>query len=123
MTVVKPTFLTDVTAAETDDICGMKFWHSHLSGGAGMINKRDILPDALDKQVHLDLRAVADMETLDAASIQGAIDEVLAGLTSEEKLDIGKMELLYRRLGWVAAFAIYQESNIREEFETMPVDP
>jgi hypothetical protein len=115
-------YLTNVSSVETDDTCGMKYWMSHLEGGSGIMKEDEVLPHLLDKAAHNDLRALSTMEDISPPAIQAIIDDVLSSLSSEDKLDVGKMELLYRRLGWFAAFALYLEPTLRAEYETIPVD-
>lgn len=116
-------YMTDVSGAEMDDTCGMRFWFNKMEGGKGILNKDSIIPQLLDGEIHNDLRSLSYMNDISAHAIQKIIDGVLAGITKEDRQDIRKMELLYRRLGWFAAFAMWIEPDIRAEFDTLPIDP
>lgn len=116
-------YMTDVSSVETDDTCGMKFWMNKFEGGKGILNRDDVIPKMLDVAIHDDLRALSAMDDISSAALQAAVDIVLGGLTMEDKRDTKKMELLYRRLGQFVAFGLYQEPQIRRDYETLPIDP
>ena len=116
-------YLTDISRVETDDLCGMRYWMNRLEGGQGVSLQNDIIRQLIDSQIHGDLRTLAMTIDLSPLTIQDNINEVLSHLTAKDKEDIPKMELLYRRLGWFAAFALYMEGPIRTEYETIPIEP
>lgn len=118
----KPFYLTDVTQARTDDTCGMQYWYSTQEKGFGVTKADRLVLDLLDKEIHRDLRALADMKDISPRAIQDVIDSILEPLSGEDRQDTRRMELLYRRLGWFAAFALYVEPKIREDYETLPID-
>jgi hypothetical protein len=115
-------YFTEVTEAETDANCGMKYWYSYLSGGNGITKKDLLIRNKIEAESLRDFRAIAEMEDISPVAIQAKIDDVLSPLTAVDKTDISKMELLYRRLGWLAAFALFIEPKIREEYETVKTD-
>lgn len=114
--------IADMEGAEVDDTCGMKYWYSFMEGGRGIIPKDHVIPDLIDREIHNDLAAIAEMEVINPSTLQAAVDEILARLTPKDKEDQYKMELLYRRLGWLVAFALYVEPNIRATFDTIKTD-
>lgn len=113
--------IEDRTGAETDDTCGMKYWLNRKEAGHGIVAKKEALPLLIGRQTHEDLALVADMELTDE-NIQAAIDSILDPLSADDRYDTKKMELVYRRLGWLAAWAIYAEPKLREEFEPVSVE-
>ena len=115
-------YLTDVSQVETDDTCRMRYWFRHQEGGKGILNKETVVSQLLDTEIHNDLRSLSRMDNISPLAIQDLINDVLSHLTLEDKQDTGKMELLYRRLGWFAAFAIYREPTIRATYDTLPSD-
>lgn len=117
----RQTFITDAGSVELDDSCGMKLWWTQYESGSGIQKKEDILNNLLKAEIHEDLRVVSTLEDLTPAGIQPLLDEILAGLSPEDKQETKKMELLYRRLGWLAAFALFIEPEIRENYETLPI--
>jgi hypothetical protein len=123
MTPRSPIFLTDIGQVEMDQTCGMRYWMNHYEGGTGILKRDTVIDLLLDTEVHNDLRTLASMPDIDPLSVQAVISEVLSHLTAADKQDVKKMELLYRRLGWFAAFAMFIEPDIRHEFDTMPSDP
>lgn len=115
-------YLTDRSAVETDDTCGMKFWWNRKEGGIGIVNKEEALPLLIGRETHLDLATVATMDDIRAESIQECVDDIISGLSDSDKLAQRKMELLYRRLGWLVAMALYVEPDIREQFTTVGLE-
>lgn len=115
-------FLTDISMSQMDDGCPRKYWLNKLEAGIGIIKKADLLRHLLNAEVHNDLRSLCTMEDISPPAIQEVIDDILAPLTAEDRQDIGRMELLYRRLGWFAAFALFIEPQIRTEFESVAID-
>lgn len=107
--------------AELDAICPMKFWHASLAGdGVGMTKKTDIVPNAIENIIHEDLRTISNMMDLSPRTITNHLEDLTSNLTYEDRQQTRFMELFYRRLGWIAAFASYIEPKIRLEYETIP---
>lgn len=121
MTDSKILFLTDTTATEVDDDCGMRFWLEHLECGHGIMRKDEVVPQIIEDAFHNDLRTLSTMEDITPSNLQAAVDEILNHLTPQDRKDVKKMELLYRRLGWFVAFGLFMEPKIREMFETIPL--
>jgi hypothetical protein len=119
----KQVFMTDISQVETDQLCGMKYWYGHCEAGTGIIRKSDIVSVMMDNKIHDDLRMLSTLEDISPLNIQAIIDEALAHLSESDKTDINKMELLYRRLGWFAGFAMFMESTLRADYETLTIDP
>lgn len=107
---------------ELDNLCGMRYWLARHEAGQGISKVDTIVKDVMTQEVHSDLRTLAQMEDISPATIQAAIDEILEPLSANDRQDQGRMELLYRRLGWLAAFALFIEPAIREQYDTIPMD-
>ena len=120
MTTPKITFMTDVSQAEMDDTCGMKYWLSTFEAGVGIIHKETRIPQAIIAKTVEDLQLLAQMEDISEDTITQTVEEILAPLTRADKEDTPKMELLYRRLGWFAAYALYVEPMLRTLYEDIP---
>ena len=116
-------FTTQLSSVETDDNCGARYWLSHLEGGTGIEAQHTIVPRLMDEAIHDDLRALISMEDISPSTIQTVINDVLIHFSSEDRQDTAKMELLYRRLGWLAAFALFIEPGVRSTFESLAFDP
>jgi hypothetical protein len=114
-------YVTDITQAAMDDSCGMRYWFHKFEGGSGILKRDTLVSLLLDTEIHRDLRMLSTLMDISPANIQSIIDETLSTLTPRDKLDTNKMELLYRRLGWFAAFAIFHEPGIRDTWETLPL--
>ncbi len=115
-------YMTDVSRVETDDACGMRYWLGYMEGGQGVIRKSEVVDKLLGVAIHDDLRSLSGLMDISPLAIQNIIDEVLSHLSAEDRQDVGKMELLYRRLGWFAAFAMFMEPEIRKEYRNIPID-
>lgn len=115
-------FYEDRSAAETDDRCGMRYWWNRIEGGKGIVPKAEPLALLLGRETHLDLAQVAKMEDLSPEAVQGAINGILEGITDEDKQFQDKMELVYRRVGWLAAFALFVEPQIRLKYDNISIE-
>lgn len=119
----KPTFIIDLPSAEIDNKCGMAFWNHRIEGGRGLMLKAEVLPHMMIQETHNDLSMLAEMEDISPKAIQDAIDEILSHLSTQDRMDQNKMELLYRRLGWFAAYALFMEQSVRDTYEDIPIEP
>ena len=109
--------MTDIESIQLDDQCGMKFWWAKLDGGRGLVRREDALKDQLGLEIHEDLYTISQMEDISPKAIQEALDDILSPLTAEDRQNRKRMELLYRRLGWIAAFALYIEPSLRRAYD------
>lgn len=121
-TTAKPEYYLDRSGADLDDKCPMAFWLNRYEGGLGLVATDDPIALKIGDVTHQDLAAVAQMEDISAPTIDKIIREILAPLTDDDKKIQKRMELIYRRLGWLAAFALYIEPKIREDYETIHVE-
>lgn len=119
-------YMEDRSGAETDDKCGMAYWWNRKAGpaGIGIVPKKEALALAIGRETHNDLLAVAQMEDIRPEAIQEHVDSILIGLTETDRAieNRSKMEMLYRRLGWFIAFALYHEPALRLKYETVFVE-
>lgn len=115
-------FLTDRSAAELDDKCGMAFYWNRLHGGMGIVPKVDAVALRIGAEIHKDLATIAEMPDISPEAIQAAIDELTSTITLEDHIETKRMEMLYRRLGWLAAFALYIEPGIRRVYENVAIE-
>jgi hypothetical protein len=113
-------YLTDRTTATTDDKCGMRRWWYKHEGGQGIVPVAEAEALSVGKETHEDLAAIAAAEDISPAAIAEAIGELLKNAPSD--LTQSSRERIYRRLGWIAAFALFIEPKIREEFETISIE-
>jgi hypothetical protein len=116
------TFMIDLHQAEMDDACPAKTWYNRFDCGKGLLNRDTILPERCLAETHADLRYLTKMMDISPEGIQLMVDRALDGLTPADRTDIRKMELLYRRLGWFASFALYMEPALRVTYENIVVD-
>lgn len=113
-------YLTDRTTAETDDKCGMRRWWYKHEGGWGIVPVKESIHLTVGKETHEDLATVAGMEDISFAAIDDAVRELIRSIPGDTT--DAQRELLYRRLGWLAAYALYIEPKVRETFETVSVE-
>lgn len=123
--MAKTYYLTDVTVAKIDEACQRRFWYHELEAGRGVVAKEDLVTEQLLDATQSDLRLMQTLtdDQLLPGSLSAAVMELEAGLTSEEKQDSVALHAFYRRLGWMAAWALYHEPVIRTAFETIPLPP
>lgn len=112
----------DRSSAEMDDACGMRFWFGRKEGGRGIVPVVPAEPLSVGAEIHSDLQTIAEMEDLRPEAIQEMIDDILNPLGEEEKSNQKRMELLYRRLGWFAAFALFIEPKVRERYRNIMIE-
>lgn len=115
-------YYEDRSGAETDDRCGMRYWWSHEEGGAGLVPRQEALAYRVGRQIHEDLSAIAQSDDISKGALEEMTDELTAALTEEDKRNQDNMELLYRRMGWIAAFGLFLEPKIRLDYETVAVE-
>ena len=122
MSADQSVFVTSVQDAAVDELCQRRYWLQNLEGGIGLVRKDDLVPNALLEESIRDIRTIGTMEDLTPGTIQDAIDEITSALSPEDKADVRKMECLYRRLGWLAAWALYVEPEVRVKYTNIPID-
>lgn len=122
MTENKIIYLEDRSSAAVDDRCGMRYWYYKLSGGKGIVPKKESLALRIGKETHEDLATIAEMEDISREAIQAAVDKILGTLSAEDRLFKEPMELLYRRLGWFCAWALFIEPQIRANWEDIGIE-
>lgn len=115
-------FITDRSAVRLDDQCGMKYYLNRKEAGIGIVPKKEALALAIGRETHVDLSAIAEMEDISEEAIEAAVGDILSPITEEDKHEQQKMEMLYRRLGWLAAYALYMEPDIRATYDTVNVE-
>lgn len=122
MTMTSPIYLTDRSAAEVDDRCGMEYWWNRIAEGGGVVRKT--VPEALavGAAVHEDMEVIATLEDISPAALASYCDSLLVHLTEEDRLDTKRMESLYRRLGWFVSWGLFKEPSIRAEWDTIAVE-
>lgn len=118
----KVIFLTDRSAAETDDTCGMKLWWERHALEGGIVPATTAEALAVGIAIHEDMEMLAEMEDIRPEILQAVIDNLLTNLSDSDKLDQKRMEILYRRLGWFAAWGLFQEPAIREEWTNVGIE-
>lgn len=120
--IARPIFLTTLQEASTDDACSMKLWYSKFQRGGGLTPNASLLSDEMYQATLSDMRTIALMEDISQAAIQEMIDEILSQLSSDDHLNYRAKELLYRRLGWMSAYALFVEPQIRKIYETIDIE-
>lgn len=117
-------YLEDRSGAETDDQCGMKYWLNRKAGPAkiGIVPVKESLALTIGRESHYDLWNIAMREDISEGALKEIVADLTALLTEDDRRDQKQMELLWRRLGWLVAFALYIEPEIRAKYETVQVE-
>lgn len=110
-------YLLDRSAGETDDTCGMAFYWNRLHGKRGIepVEKSTYLTEGID--IHDDLSAVASLEEITTNVVNDLIQERLNAAGENPN-----KETLYRRLGWLAAAALFMEPRVRADYENVATE-
>lgn len=114
--------MVDLAAIDQDEHCSMSRWFAYHDAGKGIVPKESILPRAIEGKINEDLRALMEMHDISPDTIQGVVDDITSKLTPLDREDVALMELLYRRLGWFTAFALFVEPKLRKHFDSIPID-
>lgn len=109
-------YLTDRSAAETDDTCGMKFYWNRKHNGIGMVPKEDQLALRLGAELHEDMAELAFAED-PQAWLTAKVQHEVASLKSGKEL-----EYQYRRLGWLAGWVHFVEPGIRARYQDIGIE-
>jgi hypothetical protein len=117
-------FLVDYEDTVADATCGMSLWLKEFEATKGIRAKDRVIPEALTQQTISDLRMISNMpdEDLLPGRLRAMINDILSPLTPADKQDFQLMELLYRRLGHMVAFALFLEPDIRESYDQVEID-
>lgn len=116
-------YLTDRSGAETDDTCGMRFWFNRKAGAKkrGIVPKEEAEALAIGRTIHEDMVTIGEMPDLRAEAVREVIEDILQRI-KPDTTDVKRMEILYRRLGWIAAWALFLEPVVRQHWETLHIE-
>jgi hypothetical protein len=114
----KTIYVTDRSAADLDDKCGMAFWWNRIQDDIGIVPASEHDALTVGKEIHDDLQRIAEAEdpAEEAEKIAAQVTQVPDGA-----LPLAK-EKAYRRAGWAIAFALYIEPTIRKNWENVRVE-
>jgi hypothetical protein len=117
-------YYEDRSGAETDDKCGMAYFWSRLYGSRGISPRVEAAALRVGGDTHEDLAFVATQpeEQLTPESLNQQVNLILSDTSFMNNLNREQMEVLYRRLGWLVAFALYMEPRIRKDYETISIE-
>lgn len=118
----KVIYLTDRSAAETDDQCGMKFWWNRIAEGGGIVPAEHPEALAVGAAIHDDFALLGEMEDISVNKLGDVIEGLLGSLSEEDQHQQRKMEILYRRLGWFAAWGLFKEPHIRKGWKNVSIE-
>lgn len=116
-----PPFLIDRSGAELDDQCGQAFWWNRLEGKRGIMPRAEAAALQVGREIHEDLATIAVGPDVSPDGLHRWASALLSGMAGDEPSQ-QVLEFLYRRLGWVVAFALFVEPTIRETFENVLVE-
>jgi hypothetical protein len=115
----EPLYYADRSGITADWLCGMKFWWGRKEGGVGISPLIEADALRVGREIHEDVAAIATMEDISIENINALINTITEPLNDAQKINQSLMETLYRRLGWLAAWAIYIEPTLRKEYENV----
>jgi hypothetical protein len=118
----EPILLTDRSGDATFDTCPMSFWLNRKQDGIGIVPVNEPIYFLIGRQTHEDLAFIAEATDIRDGALEEYCQEILKGISEEDKKDTPKMEMLYRRMGWMVAWALYLEPRIRERYENVGIE-
>lgn len=116
-----PLYLTDRSAANTDDACGWKFWLNRKEGGRGIVPVKSQDALRIGSNLHEDMADIAVMD-LGHAAINDFVQSRLNLIDDCDKEIRGRMEEHYRRIGWAVAWLLYIEPRLRAKYDNVAIE-
>ena len=104
----KVIYLTDRTAEEVVELCGMKYYWYRVHGERGIVPVEEEEYFITGRGLHEDLEGFAQGKTTE--EVLFSLGALPPGATQIE------LENFSRRLGWVAAWGVYVEPLLRNDF-------
>jgi hypothetical protein len=114
--------LTDRSACELDDKCGMALWWNRKEGGSGMSPAITAEELQVGSEIHADLEWAATSADISPEMVQIFCDGLAIGRGDEERQSQKLNENLIRRQGWLAAYCLFLEPKIRLEYDNVLVE-
>lgn len=111
--------LLDRSAGDLDDKCGMAYWLNRHQSGQGVVPVKENIHLRIGKEIHEDLASIGE-----STDPEEAADRVVADLLASvhDGTDQAIKEQVYRRCGWVTAFALYIEPRLRKDWENVSIE-
>lgn len=114
--------LTDRSAAELDDKCGMAFYWNRVYNDGGIVPVDEPEALAVGAATHEDMALIGELDDISSNSLGDYVSALLGRLSEDDKQDQHRMEILYRRLGWFVAWGLFKEPGIRRDWENVSVE-
>lgn len=118
----KEGFIVDLEDIAYDEACPMSYWFHNKECNGGVVNRTRIVPEALMAETAKDIRLISSMEDISIDAIHDMINPVIHSMDTVDRNNTKYMELLVRRLGVAAAYALFMEPGIRNEFHLIDTD-
>ena len=114
-------FMPDIADIEAGDTCQMKRWWQVEAEGSGILKASTLPETTIKAQLIRDLRMISTLEDISVTAMDNIVQDALDGLPPEVKSNTKLLELMYRRLGMVVAYALFIEPGIRALYDTIPI--
>lgn len=111
--------LMDRSGAELDDKCGMARWWNRHEGKRGIVSTEEAIELKVGSQIHEDMEWVALNDISEGSLLEKS--RMMLSLDSPD-LRQEERELIYRRVGWLLAYALFIEPTVRLKYETIKVE-
>lgn len=120
MTTTAPvSFYTDRSAIELDWTCGMAYYLNRIEGERGIVPRDEASFFLVGREIHEDMQWCATTPNPEV-DIYPHVEKLMGPYMGS--VDQLVLEPLYRRLGWITAFALYIEPKIRAEYDTIMLE-
>lgn len=110
-------YWVELMEADKEVGCKRLYWNRMLERGTGLLAKGEILSEQMEAASREDMRMLRAAQDLTIPTLEKVIGEILQGAQNEPTHNYLAKELLWRRLGWVAAQALFFEPALRSHYD------
>lgn len=110
--------LTDRSACDLDDKCGMARWWNRHAEKRGLVPTQEADALLVGSQIHEDLEWAATCDL----SMEGLANRVRTLLELPVDARQDERERAYRRAGWLIAYCLYVEPGLRTTYENVSTE-
>lgn len=116
-------FNTNIDDSNLDNTCARKYFNTKLELGTGMRPAEELLEQQMIDATQSDLREIAGIKSLDVYVLERLVNDLTRGMTPAHKANFKGMQLLYRRIGLMSAYALFVEPLLRRFYESIDIPP
>lgn len=117
-------YYSDRSGSELRRKCPRAFFWNRLAGPSerGIVLKEEAAALRIGGETHEDFRVLAETDDISPEGIDELIEPLVFKAQKVDVFEQRKLEELYRRIGWLTAYALFLEPTVREEFEDIAIE-